>query len=377
LASALEGKPSMSVSARMLLSVALLGFVASVVWSSAIDAAPLSQAYIERLVAAGLSPSDPSLSTKLAALAAKRIAEFRHTAANLRALRFRAAVGSAANLNEGSLAVIKSPSPTPRSIGQLRGGVLHAYVPPPPPPVITGANASLGLNSLDVNGNNFKPTDNSLDIVTLDLGSCGRVTIQVPQGFTRDTSVFPRVNFDSTNVDSQPFSAKVQISVQGVTSPAFQFHVNQLPHMDSIDAAIAATSPHLSGDAGIGLTEGTSVVYSTNVDRLSTDPYHGQGGNGEDTLGRGIFLLNGYTATAKIISAQSYMDNPNYEAPTDSNRGATVDLHPQNGRLETHIAWFYRPGESISYALEWTLHGPRGLRPLSSLPKGTTCAGEQ
>ena len=122
---------------------------------------------------------------------------------------------------------------------------------------------------------------------------------------------------------------------------------------------------------------GGDLVYSTSADRVSIDPFATQGGSGEDILGRGVSLVNRATATASIISAQSYMDAVGYNQPTDSHRGASVTVQPANGRLETHVTWFYNPGESISYTIRWVVSYPRGMRPVNSIPKSSSCTDEQ
>jgi hypothetical protein len=105
--------------------------------------------------------------------------------------------------------------------------------------------------------------------------------------------------------------------------------------------------------------------------RVSTAPDYqgGSGASGVDELGAGVYLVNGYTATAKIVRAHSYMDAPGYSTASDAFRGATIQQQPQANRLLTKVAWSYAAGESIEYDVEWTFTGSPMKRPLSSMPK--------
>ena len=128
----------------------------------------------------------------------------------------------------------------------------------------------------------------------------------------------------------------------------------------------------------VGLAEGTSVLYSSATARASFTPFDpNSGGSGEDFLGRGIFLENGWVVQPLVMWAHSYQDSPNYTVPCDSNRCAKIEALPQNGRIEVKVAWSFAPGESIDYQVGWGVAGPYGLRPYNTVSKQSTCAGEQ
>jgi hypothetical protein len=96
--------------------------------------------------------------------------------------------------------------------------------------------------------------------------------------------------------------------------------------------------------------------------------------SGEDTLGLGVFLGAGYTVSeTKVTEAHSKLDPPGYGAPDNAYRYARVTRPPQAGRLQTGVQWMYGPAESLSYTVRWTLLGPMGQRPLSTLPKSGPC----
>lgn len=42
-------------------------------------------------------------------------------------------------------------------------------------------------------------------------------------------------------------------------------------------------------------------------------------------------------------------------------------------KLETTVYWHYGAAESLSYTVEWQLHGPGGQRPLLTMPLGGPC----
>jgi hypothetical protein len=96
--------------------------------------------------------------------------------------------------------------------------------------------------------------------------------------------------------------------------------------------------------------------------------------NGQDTLGLGIFLGKGYSVTdTKIVSAHSKLDAPGSTAAENAYRYAKIKTKPDAGRLQTVVDWMYGPGESLSYTIEWTLTGPMGQRPLTTMPLSGDC----
>jgi len=220
-------------------------------------------------------------------------------------------------------------------------------------------------------------------IAAVDLGDCGSVEIHVG---VQDGSWarFPELGNDPSTLllahlasipGNHVTSGVLTVRVRSAVSNPLQL-AKVIPSRQTATAAlgILAIDPHLSGDGGIGL-QASHLALAGNGDRVSTAPENqgGHGGSGTDIIGRGIYLMNGYTATARIVSAHSYMDAPNYSQPDDSYRGATIAQQPQSGRLETHVAWHYAAGESIDYVIEWELKGTYGVRPLSTMPRPGTC----
>jgi hypothetical protein len=321
-------------------------------------AARLAPARAARLKAAGLDPADAQLGAKLAALAARRAGAFRATA---RSRPFSFKTVKAAYLARFN------PS------ASLRSGIRLA-------PGTGGASAAPAISAADplkpgwwqaVQGRNL--TGKSVTVTvssqwcTVTVGDYSdnptQIAFQTPEFSFGDNAVHP---------------ATIYATLDGTRTNAFQTTYQDVFGNWGPQSMVAADVPHLSNDDGLSLTEGTSVLYSTPGPRISTDPFATQGGSGEDVLGRGVFVVNGWHVSAQILSAQSYMDAPGYATPADSNRGATITVAPQNGRMETHVRWFYQPGESISYTVQWSFNGPLGLRPLSTMPKQSTeCDHEQ
>ncbi|HMF91347.1 MAG TPA: hypothetical protein VKL40_11945 [Candidatus Angelobacter sp.] len=210
---------------------------------------------------------------------------------------------------------------------------------------------------------------------TLDLGDCGRLDHEL-EGWNRGPTNAPRVLVIPRSVPgNHPQPGLLTVRVHTNVSNSLQLtKVIPSQQIATASLAIAATAPHISGDGGIGL-QPSHLALAGNGDRVSTAPENqgGQGGSGTDTIGRGVFLMNGYTATARIVSAHSYMDAPNDYQPDSTYRGATIVQQPQNGRLETKVAWHYAAGESLDYVIEWELKGTYGVRPLSTMPRSGTC----
>ncbi len=317
-------------------------------------------AIIARLKAAGFNPNDPALSAKLADFAAKQL--------RVERLHF----------SEVRLHVAKATLPIEEMAAHLPpGGATKPHLPPPQPaPVLTSATTFDFGDDLWVHGQNLRSTDQSATTYTIDLGACGKYSGSTSWSLADKNGTTTRVEW-WTPVSHANYPATIQVAVQGQTSNTLSFKYLEPSKTELAETSVAPNAPHLTGDAGLGLAEGTNVVYSTSADRVSIDPFATQGGSGEDILGRGVSLVNGATATASIISAQSYMDAVGYNQPTDSHRGASITVQPANGRLETRVAWFYNPGESISYTIGWVVSYPRGMRPVNSILKTSSCTDEQ
>jgi len=342
------------------LFVVLLGAAGPVSLSVSHMPTTSNAAIIARLKTAGFNPNDPALSTKLADFAAKQL--------RVERLHF----------SEVRLRVAKATVPIAEMAAHLPpGGVTKLHLPPPQPaPVLASATTAHFGDELWVHGQNLRSTDQSAATYTLDLGACGKYSGSMSWSRADKNGTATSAEW-WTPVSHASYPATIQVAVQGQTSNTLSFKYLQTSKTEWAETSVASNAPHLTGDAGLGLAEGTNVVYSTSADRVSTDPFATQGGSGEDILGRGVSLVNGATATASIISAQSYMDAVGYNQPTDSHRGASVTVQPANGRLETRVTWFYNPGESISYTIRWVVSYPRGMRPVNSIPKSSSCTDEQ
>lgn len=331
-----------------------------VVASSQLDAqtqAVLKPVRVARLQAVGLAPGDPQLQSKLTVLAKRRLQVSRQARRD-----FSLAALQRAHLTAGKpTGAVKITGSRPIVFGN--GASTQ--------PAITGVTGKL-LDWPVLAGQNL--AGKNVSVVITVAGCPNPMTTGEYEGSATEI-IFqtPTTGFDGT-----PRSATLQAVVDGHSSNTIPATYTGWVTNWNPQSMVAADLPHLSNNDGMSLTEGTSVLYSTPGPRISTDPFAAQGGKGDDILGRGVFVLNGWTASAKIVSAQSYMDAPNYTTPADANRGATITVAPQNGRLETHVSWFYNPGESISYTVQWTFVGPLGPRPLSTMPmQNPACVREQ
>ena len=317
----------------------------------------LMPARVARLQAAGLDPGDPQLRAKLAALAKRRLQVYRLPRRDF----------SLAALQRSYLTASK-----PVGVIKIAGGgpIVFGNGAASQPTITSVAGRLMDWPA--ISGQNL--SGKSVSVVITVAGCPNPMTTGEYEG-TATEIIFQT---PTTGFDGAPRSATLQAVVDGRKSNTIPATYTGWVTNWNPQSIVAADLPHLSNNDGMSLTEGTTVLYSTPGPRISTDPFAAQGGKGEDILGRGVFVLNGWTASAKILSAESYMDAPNYAAPADANRGATITVAPQNGRLETHVSWFYNPGESISYAVQWTFIGPLGPRPLSTMPmQNPACVPER
>jgi hypothetical protein len=175
--------------------------------------------------------------------------------------------------------------------------------------------------------------------------------------------------------------ASVTVTVNGMSSdpvnftyPAFSFA--GMPFFATATLPISNAAPFITGDGGLGLTK-NAFATTSGADRLSNN-VTGAPGSGTDTIGYGINLVNGWTASAQIANVHSYLDAPSNDGSNDEFRSATIVQQPQSGRLETKIAWKYEPGESVSYDVVWHFaNGIFGTRQVATQPKQTTCSDEE
>jgi hypothetical protein len=374
----------------------------------------LSPKYIARLKAAGLSPDDKDLHAKLEALAKDRLSKHAGEAAQRVQSKpisetfqsHAAAVTHRVTLTPASTALLDTAHPSDATRGLARAVAAASTAPAatsaPAGPVLTGGLdwASPAKDYLDFEGTDLQSSDGSptvFSILTTGIGG-GRCTsrFSVPQSSAASpVRISPRPVLPGA-IETQAFvftpSVKVQSAtalVQGKTttlSPSagsIIFSFAEPLQGWSLDPSATVTAKtdgtaSLAADPALGLSAGApnQNAFLGSASRYSTDPLAASGGSGTDVLGRGVSLLNGWTATAAITSVSSYMD-----AQPDGNdefRSATIAEQPAAGRLETKVNWTFAPGESVSYTIVWTLRssGSAGYRPLSSLPKTGACMDE-
>jgi hypothetical protein len=321
-----------------------------------------------RLRAKGFRADDPALKSKLKTLANKHAHDLRNKprrhAKSIRSIRVSMiALGTP----------IRSGIKTPTSSSG--------------PPHLTNAWVFGGRVTLVGMGLNSIPNGSTVP-VTLHLGNCGisnttgeyggSGSYAAPLGVKGIVYPYAIVPMDGTNGSATATASVGGANTNAVTLPYRQTILNGFDY--GVSVAILDTPPQLDnlGVNSSGFVQGTTVLYSTSAPRISTTPFvASSAGSGTDILGRGIFLENGYTASAKILWASSYMDNPDFTSPCDQDRCASISSQPANGRLETEVQWSYQAGESISYAIEWDFTGPAFFRPISTMPKQGPCTDEQ
>jgi len=358
-----------------------------------------------RVKARGLDPKDPNLSSKLAKLATESDRQFRsvRTVSALRILPLqRPSLINIPSQAQHLIPPANSRRALDSTMSQASNRRATAHVTQPfairnllvngqPTSELDGSRYDLHY---EISGNWDKffpvPTETTYDdtrdlgAASIDLGSCGVVDLGFFFFVPNSTDgiammLWPAFGVYQRSIPGntkrpRPGVLTVNLATGPVSNAIKLTNVIPTPASAVASIAIAATNPHLTGDGGIGF-QTSNIALAGNGDRVSTAPENqgGHGGSGTDIIGRGIYLMNGYTATARIVSAHSYMDAPNYSQPDDSYRGATIAQQPQSGRLETHVAWHYAAGESIDYVIEWELKGTYGVRPLSTMPRPGTC----
>jgi hypothetical protein len=362
--------------AGVALYLAALGVVASSAPTPSAKA-KLSSTVLEsrsaaRIRAKGLDPADPNIKTILEALAVadsrvkRPLATFRtlSTVASSRQVVPKSGGGSSPGDTTVKSRTKIHPGEAPK-LTTLMGGSLD----------VTRAHETRSLAEATYALGEFAAGAQNVG-VQVDLGSCGVFRydsrLEYLRGGTGNGVGPPMVQvwFPSNPVWANRQPGELRIVIDGLPSNPLSINTGDYWSETHVAAAMIVNGvPHFSGDGGVGLTAGQMITPGG--PRVSTAPDYqgGTGATGVDELGAGIYLLNGYTARARIVSAHSYMDAANYSAPSDSYRGATIQQQPDANRLLTRVAWSYSAGESIDYVIEWTLTGSPRKRPLSSMPK--------
>lgn len=326
-------------------------------------------ARVERLRAAGLDPSDAALSSKLRALHDSAFANFQNFARALQA----GTIGQQISKQNASAARHRTAPPK------------VAFVGTDLPPNVLGWEINTGeAQTLQIKGAHLHATDGSVSTITFDLGNCGSITLPDvgPSGapFVRvDLAPVPFSPLNSVingvELHVGRFSADLLATYQPPVAQLFGiFRSFQSANQLTSNVAVASIPPSITSDPA--LTSSGVSALGMPVSRVSVNPSDPTV-SGTDVFGVGTTLLNGFTAQASIVQSVSQLDVNNNHPASDAYRGATVSTQPQQGRLETRVAWFYSGGESLAYTLRWTLTGPLGYRPLSSMPKEGFCTDEQ
>ncbi|MBL8323401.1 MAG: PAN domain-containing protein [Rubrivivax sp.] len=325
-----------------------------------------------RLIGRGLDPNDPALETKLQALAVQA-----GTGLATHGAAVRSTIVTPQSRVNRPLPPAGNTAPPP------------AATPEPPQLPQAGPNAPLRLTRFGPVAGGYEIPDwntvvprNGIEQyrvmghlgrvdtaeLVLDLGTCGQVA------FAHDPSR-PGEKFFLPKPVPGPASYQASAFVRNGKEVSARIPATVYGDVQNIVVTVPVTakSPHLASPGGIGLS--AQNVFTAPGTRLSTTPDYrgGKGGSGVDVFGDRMNLLNGFSATARIVKARSYLDGPGYEAPMDAARGARIVLQPQGGRLNTRVEWFHAAGESIDYVIEWTFSGPLGMRPLATMSKQGHC----
>jgi hypothetical protein len=142
------------------------------------------------------------------------------------------------------------------------------------------------------------------------------------------------------------------------------------PSSSVLSASVDASPPFLSQNS-LAMTAANVSFDQATVTRINTS--RSVELRGSDTLGIGMQLGRGYTATASVVSAHSVSDLGGNTSPNDQYRGAAVTMQPGSNRLQTVVSWHIGPGDSLQYVVRWTFSGPAGQRPLMTLPLTGPC----
>jgi len=341
---------------------------------------PVNSGTRARLRANGLDPEDPALQGKLQSLATTDALRVANSAPPLQIAAVTSARRIPANFKGGSvdgtasLPPSSAPAGTPTDnagSGALRLSFIRHDLLGLQNNTIYEADPnveSMGQTDTITAIGNFPGASSSNAALVVELGSCGQLKLPLVENFG-NRAVFRVVR------PMFGFAGETKAFVRVGATESNRVAIQVFPDAQRIVAtlSVVATDPHLAGNAGIGLN--ASNAYTVPGSRISTLPDYrgGKGGQGIDVVGDRLRLLNGYTASARIVSAHSYLDAPNYSTPWDVARGARVVAQPHGGRLHTRTEWYYSAGESVNYVIEWTLTGPKGLRPLETMAKPRNC----
>lgn len=331
-----------------------------------------SSAGVERLRRNGLRPDDPQLVERLAELAKSR----RRPPASTAKVRF-----DVTNVKFPKVSVFKNALPLAQPNATLPSGMGTVFNGVHAKPAIQQVQIGnlFGAPYLDITGANLiAGTSYASTTVSADIGPCGQRLLPVLTG----SNLNPKpgaVTVGGVFV-AKDTPAAVTVTVAGVSSDpiAFTYPAVSLagsPFFATATLSISDSAPFMAGDGGLGLPK-TAFSPTTTADRISTN-ISGAPGSGTDTIGYGINLVNGWTATATVKNVHSMLDAPANDGSNDQFRSAVVVQQPQSGRFETKIAWKYQAGESISYDIVWQFNnGIAGTRQVATQAKQTTCTDE-
>jgi hypothetical protein len=312
---------------------------------------------LQRLGAAGLRADDPQLNAHLQALAASRHGSLLRPAAKIAFPR----------VTPGRQTTWSVTLPAPALLRPAAQG---------PTPVVTSLSL-IGGTIVAIKGSNLMTSGGTPDVTpNLSIANCGEHPLRALTDSIFLTPTSNELYFAGPGVPENE-TAQLSATVNGVTTTpqSLTYPVQiQPPPGGGYSVYVDYTSPYYVQPDGMGQGPASFSTTGSHISTNFSDPTV----TGTDTLGIGTNLANGWTVTAQIAGVHSYMDAPGDDGSNDAYRSAKIVQQPTSGRLETKVAWSYEGGESISYQITWFFsNGPIGTRPVSTMPKQTTCSDEQ
>ena len=164
-------------------------------------------------------------------------------------------------------------------------------------------------------------------------------------------------------------SAQVSLSLGTVTTAPFTVVLDPDAGSATLDITITSNPAVATNNYGVGGSNATLDYPGTA--RVGAGDWSKQT-SGDDLIGSGIVLEPGWKVTSAAIISANSTAAPNDFSPDNTWRGASVTTPPTSD-MRTIVHWHYSGIDSLTYTLEWTLTGPMGQRPISTMAKIGSC----
>lgn len=163
--------------------------------------------------------------------------------------------------------------------------------------------------------------------------------------------------------------AQVSLSWGNVSTSSFNVVLDPDAGSATMDITITSTPAVATNSYRVGASN-AALEYPGTV-RVGAGDWSKQT-SGDDLIGSGITLEPGWKVTGGSIISANSTTSPTDFSPDNTWRGALVTTPPTSD-MRTIVHWHYSGIDSLTYTLEWTLTGPMGQRPISTMAKIGSC----